>query len=58
MQNVTGWTQTCITRAYAQSLRAQCDLDLQASQWFLHRTHRLVMIIICDKWILKVHNAG
>ena len=27
---VMGWTQTCLTITYAQSLSAQCDLHLQA----------------------------
>ena len=34
---------------FAQSLRAQCDLDLRANEKFLHATHFLVMMLIRAK---------
>ena len=44
---VMGRTRTGFTEVYAQSLSADCDLDL--ATWFLFTTHRLVMMIICAK---------
>ena len=44
---VMGWTRTDFTDAYAQSLGADCDLDL--ATWFLFVTHYLVMMIVCAK---------
>ena len=45
---VTGWTQTSSIEAYAQSLRADCDLDLFIlGTWVLFATHCLIMIIVC-----------
>ena len=44
---VMGRTRTGFNEVYAQSLSADCDLDL-ATQ-FLFATHCLVMMIICAK---------
>ena len=46
---VMGQTGTGFTEVYAQSLSANCDLDLKLASWFLFMTHCLVMIIICAK---------
>ena len=42
-----GRTWTGFTKVYAQSLSADCDLDL--ATWFLFATYRLVIMIICAK---------
>ena len=54
---VMGRTQTGFTEVYAQSLSADCDLDLDLATLFLFTTHRLVMIIICAKMAFKSHYA-
>ena len=46
---VMGRTRTGTTEDYAESLRADCDLDFDLAIWFLFPTHRLVMMIICAK---------
>ena len=51
-----GLTRTGFTEVYAQSLNADCDLDL--ATWFVFATHHLVMMIICAKLFtnLTMHN--
>ena len=44
---VMGWTRTGFTEVYAQSLSADCDLDL--GTWFLFATNGHVMMSICAK---------
>ena len=55
---VMSWTQTDFTEVYAQSLSADCDLDLDLVTWFLFVTHQLIMMIICAKLfsIPSMHN--
>ena len=43
---VMGRTRTGFIEVYAQSLNADCDLDLDLVTWFLFVTYRLVMMII------------
>ena len=42
-------TQTSFIEAYAQRLRADCDLDLIPSEMVLVQTYCLAMMIICAK---------
>ena len=44
---VIGRIRTGSTEVYAQSLSANCHVDLVT--WFLFATHRLVILIICAK---------
>ena len=46
-------TRTDFTEVYAQSLSADCDLDLSPSDMVLFATDRLVMMIICVKIFLN-----
>ena len=48
---VMGRTRTGLTEVYAQSLSADCNLDLNLATWFLIVAHHLVMMIICAKLI-------
>ena len=42
-------TRTGSTEVYAQSLSADCDLNLDPATCFLFTTHCLVVMIICAK---------
>ena len=55
---VMGRTRPGFTEVYAQSLSADCDLDLKSATKFLFATHHLVMMIICAKLLSNptVHN--
>ena len=46
---VISQTRTRFTEAYAQSLSANCNIDLLPSDMFLFATYHLVIIIICAK---------
>ena len=58
LNKLMGRTRIGFTEAYAQSLSADRDLDLNLATWFLFATHYLVMIIFCSKLYLNptMHN--
>ena len=46
---VMNWTQTGFTEAFAQTVRADYDLEFDLATWFLHMTHCLGVVIMCAK---------